>query len=117
MDALAEPDWRRLVTVEVEDSLPLEDVDDLVVDMAVHAGPARRDHADELRDVQAAHVLVDEVAKLAVRARGQNGLLAPADGPAARRRLVLLRRGHRDDDELLRPGRLDLVLLARREVG
>src|ERR687888_14511 len=44
VDARAGPDGRRLVAVEVEDSLSLEDVDDLVVDMAVHAGPARRDH-------------------------------------------------------------------------
>src|SRR5919197_1550740 len=116
MDARAGPDGRRPAAVEVEDPLTLENVDDLVVDMAMHAGPARRDHAHELRDVQAAHVLVDEVAKLAVRARRQHGLLAPAHGPAARRRVVLLRRGHGDDDELLRAGRLDLVLLARHDV-
>ena len=56
---------------EVEDALALDDVDDLVVVVAVQRRAARRDHADELGDVEAAEILVDEEAELAVRRRGQ----------------------------------------------
>src|ERR687888_2436912 len=116
VDARAGPDRRRLAP-EVQEALPFEDVDHLVVDVAVHAGATGRDDADELGDVEAADVLVDEVAKLAVRAGRQRRPVTPTHGPPAWGRLVLLRRGHRHDDEVLRPRRLDLVFLAGCDVG
>ncbi len=58
---------------EVEDALPLDHVDDLVVGVAVHAARGRRDEPDELGDVGAAEVLVDEKPELAVRPRRQRG--------------------------------------------
>src|SRR5919205_1111333 len=46
----------------------------------------------------------------------ERGPLVPADRPAARRRVVLLRRRHRYDEELPGTCRVDFVLLPRREV-
>jgi len=70
VDARAGAD-RRVLARQVEYSLALDDVDDLVVVVAVQRRAARRDRADELGDVEAAEILVDEEAELAVRRRGQ----------------------------------------------
>src|SRR5437588_8876437 len=55
---------RRFTAVDVGDSLPRDDVADLVVRMAVKRSLARLDDAEELRDVVASRLFVDEVAEL-----------------------------------------------------
>src|SRR5919201_2321074 len=86
MDARATGDRRRLDAVAVQDALALEDVHDLVVRMTVHAGTAGRDDADELRHVEAADVLVHEVAELPVRAGRKRRPVLPAHCPLKRGR-------------------------------
>ena len=81
MDARTGAD-RRLLAAEMENPLTLDHVDDLVVDVAVHAGPTRRDDADELRHVAAAEILVHEEAELAIRARRQGRTIRIPHGDA-----------------------------------
>src|SRR4051794_37366194 len=80
--------------------------------MAVIRRPARRDYADELRHVDAARVLVHEVAELPIRRRGQNGLVGVAHGDPPWFAHPVARRRHGDHDQRLR--RLDCVLLPAR---
>src|SRR6266567_3492718 len=87
MEARARPE-RDVLVADVRDALPLDDVADLVVGVAVVRCPARLDDADELRRLGAAGVLVDEVAE---RPLGV--------GP------MLLLVAEADDDLALRPGR------------
>src|SRR5918999_4447224 len=62
MEARARPDRCR-PAAHVGDSLPLDDVADLVVGMAVHRGFARLNDPHELRHLQAAGILIDEISK------------------------------------------------------
>ena len=75
--------------------VPFEDVDDFVVGMAVLRRLPRRDHADELRHVEAARVLVHEVAELAVRRRRQRRLVCVANRHTPRLADTELARGRR----------------------
>jgi len=64
----------RVPIAQVEDALAVDDVDDLVVGVAVQRRAAGRNQADELGDVQAAEVLVDQQPELAFGvAAGQAG--------------------------------------------
>src|ERR687897_2276099 len=103
----------RLLPAEMEDSFSIDDVDDLVVDMAVIGCAARRDQAHELREVEAADVLVHEVAELTVCTSAKHRLVGVTDGPASRvdRRPDLERRFDDHDHERLRAAVLELVLL------
>src|SRR3954464_1816808 len=115
MDAAALPE-RRLLAAEVEEPLALGAVDRLVVHVAVRCGPARRDRPDELGHVDAADVLVDEEAELAIGARLQHRLLRGPHGPAVAGCMpCLLGRAHGHEHELVRAGVLHRVRLARRD--
>src|SRR5204863_5126132 len=112
VDATARRD-RPVLPIAVQDALPLEDVDHLVVNVAVIRCPAWRDHAVELRHIAAAELFRDEVAELAVAACRQQRLVGKPDRPRAYgRRSVRLRRDYRDGQQVLRPPALDLVRLA-----
>jgi hypothetical protein len=108
---------RRFLAAEVECSLSINYIDDFVVGMAVHRCSPWRDHAQELRDVETACVLVHEVSELTVGACLEDGLVGVADRAAPRLGALLLRSRDRDDHELLRPRVLDLVGLAGDHVG
>ena len=99
-------------------ALALDDVDHLVVDVAVVGCPPRRDHAEELRHVAGADVVVDEVPELAVASGRKRRPVPVADRSllGARRGLVL-RCADRDHDELLRPRVVELEAFAGRDVG
>src|ERR671910_3353038 len=71
-----------LLLAEVEDSLSIDYIDDLVVRMAVRRCAARRDDPDELRHVRAADVLVYEIPELAVGSCLERRLVGVPDGPA-----------------------------------
>jgi hypothetical protein len=103
----------RLLPAEVEDAFPLDYIDDLVVDMAVIGCAARRDRSHELRQVEAADILVHEVSELAVLTGAKHRPVGVADGPASRvdGRPDFERRFDDDDDQLFRTGVLELVLL------
>src|SRR5215203_7119766 len=117
MDAGASAD-RLVLAVDVQRPLALEHVDHLVVDVAVVGRAAGGDHAEELGQVAAADLVRDEVAKLAIAACGQRGLVVVADDASAGRRgAVLVRRSRRDEKQRLRPRVLDLVELSRGDVG
>src|SRR5438874_12987383 len=124
MDARTGAD-RRLLAAEMENPLTLDHVDDLVVDVAVHAGPTRRDDADELRHVAAAEILVHEEAELAIRARRQGRTIRIPHGDAVTAgtgiqagagsgtdAVLLLRRGHGDREQLSRAGVVDPVAVS-----
>ena len=100
------------VSAEVQDPLAVDHVDDLVVRVAVQRRAARRDQADELGDVEAAEVLVDEQPELAVRCRGQRGPVGVADGHL-RALLRLARRRHRDEVEVVGAGVVERLVVAR----
>src|SRR5215204_2972861 len=107
-----------LLPAEMEDSFSIDDVDDLVVNMAVVRCATRRDQPEELRDVAAANILVDEVAELPVGTRPERRLVGVADCPADRsvRRVVCLRRLDDHDYQVVGARGLELVLLARPHV-
>ena len=102
----------------MQNALAFEDVDHLVVDVAVIGCSARCDDAVELRHVSAADLLCHEVAKLAIPAGRQQRLVGePNRAPTgSQRRSVRLRRNRRDGQQLLRSGVLDLVRLAGGEI-
>src|SRR6266540_706884 len=88
-----------MLVADVVDAFPLENVNDLVVRVAVLGRAARRDRADELCHVEAADVLVDEVAELPVRRRGERLALVEANGDAPVRADAEVTLGRRDRDE------------------
>src|SRR5712691_3060460 len=112
VDAGARP-HRDHVVADVVRALTLDHVHHLVVGVAVQRRLARRDHAHELRDVEAAGVLVHEVAELPVRRGGERRLVRVADRDAAvlADAAVALRCRDRDGEELVRAGVLDRVTL------
>src|SRR6266516_3701548 len=88
--------------IEVERTLALDDVDHLVVDVAVIRRSAGVDHAEKLGDVVRADLLIGEVAEAALASGGKRRPVGPADGALLRRvRPVLLREADGDDDELV----------------
>src|SRR3954454_19748210 len=94
---------RNLFPGDVVRAGSLQDVDDFVVGMAVLGRFPGWDHADELRDVEAARVLVDQVPELAVRRGRQRRLVRVADRHTPRLADAELTRRRRDrrNDELL----------------
>src|SRR6266511_3836887 len=70
---------RKVLAGDVVDALALEDVDDLVVGVTVLRRSSRWNDADELRDVEAAGILVHQVAELAIRRRRQHRLVVGAN--------------------------------------
>src|SRR4051812_36267990 len=96
---------RRLLPVEVQDALPLDHVDDLVVRVAVHRRAPRRDQADELRPVPAAAAPADQERKPAVLPCGELVLLPEAARPPLARGVTReLGRGDGDEQKVVRPG-------------
>src|SRR5215218_2341038 len=87
--------------------------------MAVHRRAAGRDHADELRCVQAPDVLVDQVPELPIGTGLERRLVRIPDRPALRidRAARCLRGGDGDEHELGRARVLDQVALAGEDVG
>src|SRR5581483_2823250 len=108
---------RRRVAAHVGEAGSLDDVADLVVGVAVVRSPARPDDSEELGHVEAADVLVYEVAKAPVRVRYE--LLALVEthrDAAAPRRRTLLRGDDRHDRHRLVGRVVDGVRLARDQV-
>ena len=70
---------RDLRAVHVRETAALDDVADLVVGVAVIGCAAGLDEADELRRVETAGVLVDEVAERPLVVRAQLGLLVETE--------------------------------------
>src|SRR5207253_1158110 len=106
------------VVADVVRALAFDHVDDFVVGVAVRRRLARRNHAYELGHVEAADILVDAIAELAVGRSRERRLLRVADDDAAviADAAVTLRRGDRDDEQLLRARVLDgVALLGRHE--
>ena len=106
----------------VQEALALDDVDDLVVGVAVVGRAADRDLAHELREPGAADVGVDEQAERAADAGLEIGLRREAHrhAPGAERgRVGVGGRGRVDDqrDERIGAVVLDRVRLARGDVG
>src|SRR5919199_5114585 len=93
MDAAARRD-RGVLAVGVENAFAFEDVDDLVVDVAVLGCPTRRDVTAELGYVAAADLVRDEVAKFAVTTCRKRWLIRLAYRPP-RRCFVPVRGGGR----------------------
>src|SRR6266571_4341961 len=116
MEARTGPERRR-TAADMGDPFPLDDVADLVVGMAVHGRLTGLDAADELRHGAAAGVLVDEISKRTLARRLELRLVLQADGRLAvsDRLGTILRREHRDDEQLAGPGILDRVRLAGRD--
>ena len=121
VDAGAGADRPRLAG-HVQEALARDDVDDLVVGVAVVGRAADRDLAHELREPRAADVGVDEQPERAADAGLLVGLRREVDGHAPgaeRRRVGVGGRGSVDDqrDERLGPVVLDRVRLAGGDVG
>ena len=109
---------RDLRAFHVRETAALDDVPDLVVGVAVVRCPAGLDEADELRRVEAAGFLVDEVAERPLVVGTQLGLLVEPNRDAALRpRAVLAGRRDRDDDKLVRAWVVDRIPLARAQVS
>src|SRR6266511_1941833 len=114
MEARARAQRDRLA-LDVREAFALDDVTDLVVGVAVERRLARLDDPDELRHVEAAGVFVDEVLE-GPFARGRKLRLVgetDCDAPVAARRLAILRRDDRDEDEVVGAWIVDRVRLAR----
>ena len=89
------PGFCVLVIADVRHTLSRDDVSDLVVAMAVKGRLAGLDDPDELRDVEATRVLVDEVAERPLLRRIELGLIREANGhPALSGRLRPVFRRH-----------------------
>src|SRR5919109_3429740 len=101
----------------MEQAFALDHVDDLVVVVRVEPGTARWDDADELRDVAAPQLGVDQMAKLPVLPRRERGPVAPAHGPLPGRRPAPITPGaDGHEHELVRTRVLDPEVLAGRDV-
>jgi 1-deoxyxylulose-5-phosphate synthase len=102
----------------MQDPLTFEDVDHLVVDVAVIGRPTWGDDAVELRHVAATDLVRDEVAELPISARREHRLVEKPDRPQTGSRgcSVCLRRDRGDGHQLLRAWVFDLVRLAGRKV-
>src|SRR4051795_8567147 len=94
---------RNLFPGDVVRAGSLQDVDDFVVGMAVLGRFPGRDHAYELRDVEAAGVLVDQIPELSIRRGRQRRLVRVTNRHTPRLADAELARGrsNRRDDELL----------------
>jgi hypothetical protein len=103
----------------VQRAFPFDDINHLVIHVAVSRRPAGIDHAEELRDVVRADLLVGEVAEAALASCGEGRAVGVADGALLPRgtRPILLREADGDDEELIGPRVVNLVRLPRSHVG